>query len=123
MILTSPLSLFLLLSITPFISTEYVINPDIVIKNVDRNIDISSQIVKIQYKYSVTNIGDNIIKSLAIATDVKFKQHMAYISAQSGEMLKTPLTVSEIKTIKKPLGGKLLWKVRKKSIALFLPTG
>lgn len=123
--MTMHLSLYILLTVTPFISTEYVINPDIVIKNVDRNIDISSQIVKIQYKYTVTNIGDTIIKSLAIATDGALKQHIAYISAQSGEMLKTPLTVSEIKTIKKPLvsGGKVLWKVRRRLILFsqFLP--
>uniref|UniRef100_A0A8D8WKG3 Dolichyl-diphosphooligosaccharide--protein glycosyltransferase subunit 1 n=2 Tax=Cacopsylla melanoneura TaxID=428564 RepID=A0A8D8WKG3_9HEMI len=113
--------LFLIAS-THYISCEYVINPDIVIKNVDRNIDMSSQIVKIQYKYTVTNMGDNIIKSLALSTDAEFKKHMAYISAQSGEMLKTPLSISEIKTIKKSaptggsaaIGGKILWKVELK---------
>ncbi|KAI5742418.1 hypothetical protein M8J77_007082 [Diaphorina citri] len=110
------LALLSLVAGLPLIAGEYVINPDIVIKNVDRNIDISSQIVKIQYKYTVTNTGENIIKSLAIATDGEFKRHMAYISAQSGEMLKTPLSISEIKTIKKSPapGNKILWKVELK---------
>uniref|UniRef100_A0A646QCR6 Dolichyl-diphosphooligosaccharide--protein glycosyltransferase subunit 1 n=1 Tax=Hemiscolopendra marginata TaxID=943146 RepID=A0A646QCR6_9MYRI len=57
------------------------INSELVIRNVDRSIDLASQLVKNNVKMSVENTGSSPIKSILYVIDPAIKDHLAYISA------------------------------------------
>lgn len=58
------------------------VNSDIVIKNIDRSIDISTQLAKILCKITVENNGKSEVKSFLYAVQSQIKSKVVYISAQ-----------------------------------------
>lgn len=74
--------LFCLLSIFAHTISSEVINPEIVIRNVDRQIDVSSQLAKIICKLTVENAGKSPVKSVLYAVEPQFKQLVSFIGAQ-----------------------------------------
>ncbi|XP_054279640.1 dolichyl-diphosphooligosaccharide--protein glycosyltransferase subunit 1 [Macrosteles quadrilineatus] len=85
--------LFCLLSIFAHTISSEVINPEIVIRNVDRQIDVSSQLAKIICKLTVENAGKSPVKSVLYAVEPQFKQLVSFIGAQLSDASKTPLKV------------------------------
>ena len=49
------------------------INPDLVVKSVDRNIDLSTQLVKMNFKISLENTGKSAVKSFLFSLDPDLK--------------------------------------------------
>lgn len=72
------------------------VNSDIVIKNIDRSIDISTQLAKILCKITVENNGKSEVKSFLYAVQSQIKSKVVYISAQATDSLKTVLRVNEV---------------------------
>ncbi|XP_066996826.2 dolichyl-diphosphooligosaccharide--protein glycosyltransferase subunit 1 [Anabrus simplex] len=66
----------------------------ITIKNVDRVIDISSQLVKVSNIITLENTGNSAVSSFTYILD-SGKDNLAYFLAQSGDSSKTPLKVAE----------------------------
>lgn len=58
------------------------ISNDIKLKNVDRTIDISSQLVKITSKVTLENIGKSPVKSFLVAVEPAVKGNLAFIGAK-----------------------------------------
>lgn len=58
------------------------INNDLILKNVDRSIDISSQLAKVVHKITVENSGKSAIKNFLFAVEPQFKSKTAYVGAQ-----------------------------------------
>lgn len=73
------------------ISSAEVINPDISIKNVDRQVDISSQLAKITSKFTIENSGKSSVKSFLYAVEPQFKKLVAFVGAQLSDASKTSL--------------------------------
>lgn len=87
---------FLFINIVVSLTTE-TINSDVVLKNVDRSIDISSQLAKIVHKTTVENIGKSPVKNFLFAFEPQSNSisKVAYVGAQSGSNLKvTEVSVS-----------------------------
>ena len=82
---------------------------DLVVKSLDRSLDMSSQLVKMSHKVTVENTGKGAIKSFLFSVDPAVKDKVAYISASSGGSKKTYLRVSETK-VQGHL-DKAFWKV------------
>ena len=59
------------------------INPDIMMKNVDRSIDLASQLVKISHKINLQNNGKGAVKSFIFSVEPNAKGHLSYIGAQA----------------------------------------
>ena len=57
------------------------VNADVVVDNVERNIDLSSQLVKINAKIKITNNGPGAIKSFHYAVEPTAKETLAFIGA------------------------------------------
>ncbi|XP_041975854.1 dolichyl-diphosphooligosaccharide--protein glycosyltransferase subunit 1 [Aricia agestis] len=87
---------FILLYIAAFGYSNKVdtISPDIKIKNVDRYIDISSQLVKIVSKLTLENSGKTLLKSFLLTVEGDKKENLAFIGAKdsSGNELKLAAT-------------------------------
>lgn len=66
------------------------ISSDIKLKNVDRTIDISSQLVKITSKITLENAGKSPVKSFLLAVEESAKNNLAFIGAKdsSGKELR-----------------------------------
>ena len=62
---------------------------DLVVKSLDRSLDMSSQLVKMSHKVTVENTGKGAIKSFLFSVDPAVKDKVAYISASSGGSKKT----------------------------------
>ncbi|XP_075218764.1 dolichyl-diphosphooligosaccharide--protein glycosyltransferase subunit 1 [Lycorma delicatula] len=69
------------------------INYDLTIKNVDRSIDLSSQLAKIIHKITIENNGKTPVKNFLFAIEPQFKSKVAFVGAQTG----TNLKVTEVK--------------------------
>jgi len=89
------------------------INADLVVKSVDRNIDLTTQLVKINYKLSLENTGKSAVKSFLFSVDPSQKSQVAYVGATSGSSEKTYLRVAETK-VQSALGTPF-WRVDLKS--------
>lgn len=72
------------------------VNSDIVIRNVDRAIDVSTQLAKILCKISVENNGKSDVKNFLYAVQPQLKSKVVYVSAQATDSLKTILKVTEV---------------------------
>jgi hypothetical protein len=59
------------------------INPDITVNNVDRSIDLASQLAKILHKITLQNNGKGVVKSFLFAVDPNTKDNLSHIGAQA----------------------------------------
>jgi len=103
--------LFLGLSLTAQAAFDSI-NKDLVVKSLDRSLDMSSQLVKMNHKVTLENTGKGAIKSFLFSVDPAVKDKVAYISASSGGSKKTYLRVSETK-VQGHL-DKAFWKIEMK---------
>lgn len=85
-----------------------VINTDIVNTNVDRAIDITSQLVKITYKIAMENTGKSVAKSFLFAMEKNLKPRISFISCHTIEGKKN-LKISY--TTVQSHETKLFWRV------------
>lgn len=86
------------------------INKDIVIKSCDRTVDLSSQLVKINNKISITfNGASGAPKSFLFALEGEAKNKLSFIGASQGNSEKTYLRVTETKV--QGHSDKGFWKV------------
>lgn len=86
MVFCMPIVIFLL-TLFAFVNSYHsvpvvAVNSDIVIRNVDRSIDISTQLAKILCKITVENNGKNDVKNLLFAVQPQIKSKVVYIAAQ-----------------------------------------
>ena len=49
------------------------VSPDLVVKSVDRNIDLTTQLAKINFKISLENTGKSAVKYFLFSLDPSFK--------------------------------------------------
>ena len=89
------------------------INKDIVVTSCDRNIDMSTQLVKMQHKLVIQNNGQGAVKSFLFSIDPTLKDKVSFIEATFGNSDKTYLRVTETK-VQSDL-DKAFWKVELKS--------
>lgn len=73
-------------------------NPDILFKNVDRTIDISSQMAKITYKVILENTGSKNVDQFDFVLEPETAKAVSYFGAEGGELLKSTLTAVKIET-------------------------
>ncbi|XP_037301440.1 dolichyl-diphosphooligosaccharide--protein glycosyltransferase subunit 1 [Manduca sexta] len=73
------------------------ISRDIKIKNVDRTIDVSSQLVKIASKITVENAGNSPVKNFLIAVEESAKNNLAFIGAKDSNSKEIRLTETTVK--------------------------
>lgn len=73
------------------------ISSDIKVKNVDRTIDISSQLVKIASKITFENTGRSPVKSLLLAVEAAGKNNLAYIGAKDSTSKDIRVTETTVK--------------------------
>lgn len=57
------------------------VNSEVVVDSVERHIDLTSQLVKINAKIKLTNNGPGAIKSFHYAVDANAKEKLAFIGA------------------------------------------
>lgn len=70
------------------------ISPDLVVKSVDRNIDLTTQLVKVNYRITLENTGKAAVKNFLFSLDPNLKEKVAFIGATSGSSEKTYLRVA-----------------------------
>jgi len=94
---------FLLLGLVITVLAGFdTINPDLTVKSVERNIDLSTQLVKMNYKISLENSGKGSIKSFLFSVDPSLKNKVAHIGATVGTSEKTYPRVTETKVQSQP---------------------
>lgn len=74
------------------------VSPDLVIKSVDRNIDLTTQLAKINYKISLENTGKSAVKYFLFSVDPSFKSKV-----KTGKRLKC------IRGLQSPFAGCFCW--------------
>lgn len=85
-----PLSFILLFA--HFCTSADVIDKDVVITNVDRSVDITTQIVKITSKITLSNKGKNPVAFFLFAVEPETKSHVSFLSCSTTDG-KSPLQV------------------------------
>ncbi|KAH0553910.1 dolichyl-diphosphooligosaccharide--protein glycosyltransferase subunit 1 [Cotesia glomerata] len=91
-------TVILLISINSvYLLSPEKINPDIVLKNVDRTIDLQSQVTKISSKLVVENTGKAPVRQFHFAVDDNKTPQLSYISAHTRDASRTELKVTPIK--------------------------
>merc|ERR1712212_411119 len=68
----------------------------------DRNIDLTTQLAKINYKISLENTGKSAVKYFLFSVDPSFKSKVAFVGATAGSSEKTYLRVTETKVAASP---------------------
>lgn len=63
------------------------INPDIIANNVDRFIDLSSQLAKLSHKITLQNNGKGAVKSFLFAVEPNVRDNLSYIGAQASTVV------------------------------------
>lgn len=79
------IGLHLSFSVILLLKTVYsleTVSSDIVVKNVDRQVDISSQLTKIASKLTIENSGKSTLKSFLFSVEPQFKKLVAFVGAQ-----------------------------------------
>ncbi|CAM1324160.1 RPN1 (predicted), partial [Pycnogonum litorale] len=89
-------------------ANQDVVNQDIVIKKVEREISLVSQLVKIHSKITVENKGKSSVKSFLYAVEQDIASRLAWITA-TGTNDKRKLNVAEAKVAK--YGQDTFWKI------------
>uniref|UniRef100_A0A224X9L2 Dolichyl-diphosphooligosaccharide--protein glycosyltransferase subunit 1 n=1 Tax=Panstrongylus lignarius TaxID=156445 RepID=A0A224X9L2_9HEMI len=64
---------------------------DIVVKNVDRSIDISTQLTKVLCKIQIENIGKTAINKFVFSIESPLSSKVSYLSAQTADISKSTL--------------------------------
>jgi oligosaccharyltransferase complex subunit alpha (ribophorin I) len=88
------------------VALSATINNDLVLKSVDSNVDVSTQLAKCSHKISVQNNGKSAVKSLLYAAPAHLKPRISYVAAKIGDYR---LQVSETKV--DGHSDKLFWQV------------
>lgn len=73
------------------------ISSDVKWKNVDRTIDLSTQLLKISTKITLENSGKSPLKSFLIAVEPSSKNHLAFIGAKDGNNKDLRITETTVK--------------------------
>ncbi|XP_049873768.1 dolichyl-diphosphooligosaccharide--protein glycosyltransferase subunit 1 [Pectinophora gossypiella] len=73
------------------------ISSDIKFKNVDRMIDISSQLVKIAAKITLENTGNSPVKQFLLAVESSIQQNLAFIGARDNSNKELRITETTVK--------------------------
>jgi len=89
------------------------INPDLVIKSVERSIDITTQLAKINYKIALENTGKASVKFFLFSVDPKLAAKVAFVGATAGSSEKTYLRVTEAKVPAHP--DSPFWRIELRS--------
>ncbi|XP_014247750.1 dolichyl-diphosphooligosaccharide--protein glycosyltransferase subunit 1 [Cimex lectularius] len=90
-------------------SGQDVLIQDILVKNADRLIDVSSQLCKVAIKLQIENVGKSPVNKFIFSLDPVFKPKLAHISAQLTDTTKSPLKILSTKINGKPDGA--FWRV------------
>ena len=69
------------------------------IKNVDRTIDLHSQITKITNKLVIENTGKSPVRNFIFASDARQNDHLSYISALLREHGRPELKVRNLEDL------------------------
>lgn len=81
----------LLLAVISFANSE-TINSNLVVENLDRQIDASSQLVKIQNKLTLANEGSSAVKDFLFTVEPQLGDKVSFIGATVSSHL-IPITV------------------------------
>lgn len=73
------------------------VSSDIKLKNVDRTIDVSSQLVKISSKITLENVGKSPVRNFLLAVEAATKDKLAFIGAKDGNNKELRLTETTVK--------------------------
>lgn len=106
--MVSSLTVTLFVALFAFAFSVDNINTDIVNNNVDRAIDITSQLIKITHKITMENTGKSPVTSFLFAMEKNLKPHVSFISCQSMEGRKS-LKISFTKV--QGHDDKLIWRI------------
>lgn len=85
-------SILLVIICCSFIKVESAIDNEIENKNVDRTIDLASQLVKISYKITLDHKSKKNINSYTFVVPESDRKHLAYISAKDSSKKELKLT-------------------------------
>ncbi|XP_015606406.1 dolichyl-diphosphooligosaccharide--protein glycosyltransferase subunit 1 [Cephus cinctus] len=88
------------------------VEPELVLKNVERNIDLQSQLTKITTKVVLENGGKSPMRSFLFAIDDKQKEGLSYIGAHTREAGRAALKVSKSEVKEHP--DKLFYQIELK---------
>lgn len=83
------------------------VSSDIKLKNVDRTIDISSQLVKISSRITLENTGKSPVKQLLLSVEASAKSNLAFIGAKDSNNKDLRLTETTVKGY----DGAKFWRV------------
>lgn len=89
------------------------ISTDLQIKNIDRSIDISTQLCKVTCKIQVENTGKSSVNAFYFTVDKAVSSQVSYITARSADSGKNTLSISESKVAGR---DDLFWKIDVKDI-------
>ena len=89
------------------------ISPDLSVKSLDRTIDMTTQLVKINHKVTLENKGSSSVKSFLFSVDPSLVTKVAHIGATVGSSEKTYLRLYEAKVAAEP--EKSFWEIDLKS--------
>lgn len=59
-----------------------IADSSLVIKNAERSIDVTSQLVKITHRLTLSNTGKSAVSSFDFTIDAKSQEHLSYLKAQ-----------------------------------------
>lgn len=89
-------------------ANEVIVN-DLIVKQLDRSIDISSQLVKVSCKIQLENAGKSPVSKFLFSVEPNFKNQVSFIIAQTGGSNKAPLSILKATVQSKP--DDAFWKV------------
>lgn len=105
--------LFILLFICCTVSATFEsINTDLALKNVERSIDLQSQLTKIVNKISIENNGKSPVKNFLFAIEERHKDGLSYFAAHTRDTSRSLLKSSETKVQGHP--DKIFYKIELK---------
>ncbi|CAB0009570.1 unnamed protein product [Nesidiocoris tenuis] len=90
-------------------ATNELIAKDLIVKNIDRSTDVSTQLVKVTCTIQIENTGKSPVSKFLFSIEPNLKQRLSYISAQSGDSSKSPLAVQKATVQSRP--DDAFWKV------------
>ena len=90
------ISVILYLFQTFSLTNSQVVDSNLVIKNVERSIDLQSQVTKITAKLIVENGGKSPVKNFLYAFDPKQKEHVSSVTAHLREPGRADLKVTQV---------------------------
>jgi oligosaccharyltransferase complex subunit alpha (ribophorin I) len=111
------LFVFVLICIALTRAAVETVNSELSVDNVERTIDIASQLVKMTTKLTISNGGRGAVKSFHYAIEQPAKANVAFIGATAGATDKTYLRVSEAQVRDGPAGAAFYRIELKKALA------